>query len=198
MKTKLKQIDLARRLQCSRQAVSALLKRPDAPQPDRGGLYDVKAVCEYVNERRILNNDAPDSKALLAARIENLRLENQLLREKLRIDRPAFSPENVEELLREFLNENHCQLIGCLNNIAYVLASEQTTGGCLKLLHEAQNEAEGRVCQWMEDHKLTAPNLSQEWPIPSGCFGWWFKGKWRFKANPCDQKPNEGKETDEA
>jgi hypothetical protein len=189
MKTRLKQIDLARRLQCSRQAISALLKRPDAPQPDRGGLYDVKAVCEYVADRRILNNDAPDSKQLLAARIENLRLENQLLKEKLRIDRPAFSPENVDELLRDFLNENHCQLIGCLNNIAYVLASETTTGGCLKLLHEAQNEAEDRVCQWMTDHKLTAPNLSQEWPIPSGSFGWWFKGKWRFKPNPCEQKP---------
>jgi hypothetical protein len=188
MKTRLKQIDLARRLQCSRQAISALLKRPDAPQPDRGGLYDVKAVCEYVADRRILNNDAPDSKQLLAARIENLRLENQLLKEKLRIDRPAFSPENVEELLTDFLNENHCQLISSLNNIAWVLACEKTTGGCLKLLHEAQGEVEEKLCRWMEEHKLSAPNLSKDWPIPHSSFGWWYKGQWRFTPNPCEPK----------
>ena len=140
-----------------------------------------------------MDNDRPDSKALLAARIDNLRLENQILKQKLRIDRPAYPPDLVEKMLGDFLNESHCQTISALNNVAYSLAVSKTTGECLKLLHEAQSEMQARMCQWMDDHKFTAPELSNDWPIPGSSFGWWAGGKWRFRkmAEVSEQKPTE-------
>lgn len=175
------QAELSKALRCSRQAISAHLARPDAPRPDDSGRYDAGEVRAFVRTRRALDNRATSAE-LLEQRIENLRLENTLLKQRLRIDRPAFPPEVVEQLLRDFLNEMHCNLIGQLNNVGYLVAQESTPGACIKHLHEALTEAEGSLCRWMTEHKLQAPDLSADWPIPLASFGWWFKGAWRLRS----------------
>jgi hypothetical protein len=181
---RLKQIDLAKHLKCSRQAVSAHLKNTDAPQPDRAGLYDADEVKAYIADRRALDNDRPDSRALLSARIENLRLENQLLKQRLKVDRPSYAVEEVELLLWQFLAEARRHHIAAVNASAYLCINQPTPHPVLKILWEALNEAEGQIGAWCQSHGLHVNELRTPWPIPHPCFAWWMKDKAEHEQKP--------------
>ena len=182
---KLKQIDLAKHLKCSRQAISAHLKNRDAPRPDRQGFYDADAVAEYIKDRRALDNDMPDSKALLAARIENLKLENQLLKQRLKIDRPSFTVDEVSRLLWEFLAEARRHHIAAMNASAYLCVNQPDPRPVLKILWDALNEAEANIGAWCQDHDLRVNELREPWPIPHPSFA------------PLLKEKHERKETDD-
>lgn len=77
---------LARALGTSLTTLKKHLARSDAPQPDRAGLFDVRAARRYISGRRLLSNDAGgQSKELLALRVEKLTLECESLRRELQV-----------------------------------------------------------------------------------------------------------------
>lgn len=166
--------ELCREIGISKQRLSKHLGREDAPRPDADGRYDTKAVERYIGSRRTLDNNSTSAE-LLEERINNLRLENQLLKQKLRIDRPAYPPEVVDELLWHFMNEVHRETIGQLNGIAYALAESKTAAECLTLMLYALQLAEDSVARWCDDHHLKLGDLNTPWPMPHTAFAWWHK-----------------------
>jgi len=178
------QAELSRELRCSRKTVSKHLAQADAPRPDREGRYDVNAVKDYILIRRGLDKKAPDSAALLAARIENLSLENQLLKQRLKIDRPSFTVDEVSRLLWEFLAEARRHHIAAMNASAYLCVNQPDPRPVLKILWDALNEAEANIGAWCQDHDLRVNELREPWPIPHPSYAPLMKEK------PTERKEN--------
>lgn len=160
------QTTLAKRLKCSRQAISKHLQNADAPAPDRSGRYDAATVADYVKTRRAMDNDGASSKALLAAKINKLRLECDELRRKLKTDVASVPVDDISALLWRAVNEQHRCLIAALNGTTERLASETRTHEILRTLHKALAAAESGFCSWMQENGLAAGGVKIEWPLP--------------------------------
>ena len=145
---------LARVLGCSRPAVIRHLAKPDAPEPDSAGRYDVGTVRRFILHARERDNRYPSAE-LMRAKIDKLRLECRSLRQRTKADMPAIPIADLEPLLWDMINEiNKTIMVQMVNGIGPWLSQWSDPGQVRKIQMEAVARVEGHLCDWLAERSI--------------------------------------------
>jgi hypothetical protein len=120
---RLNKTQLAAELELNRATVKAHLRKPNAPKPDKAGLYDLAEVAAFVESEQA-NDDNVQSPELLKQRIEKLRLQNSLLRKQLAEQGDSVALNQIEPFLAAFLEEVRYSYISLSNALPPALVGK--------------------------------------------------------------------------